>query len=220
MKGKLGSACSALAFATMAAIVAMPLRADAAGPVNEAATTSTEVVARERPTTRSFYGWQILVTGGAGGVLAAASFALPDSPLKTLPSAFGFVIGAPLFVLGGPATHWTHGAFEKGVISVGANLALPVVSGLVGQSIRCSPSDAADNCGTRGFVTGFAIALVTVPIVDALVLGWENIPDEDSGMTGVARSRSASKPPSRFTMTPTWRLGPKGAFEVGVVGRF
>jgi hypothetical protein len=111
--------------------------------------------------------------------VAAASTILPDSPMKTLPATLGFLAGMPLYALGGPATHWTHGDFIKGVVSLAGNFVIPAVSGVIGQSVRCAPSDAADDCGSRGFFSGFAIALVTVPIVDALVLGWEDIPDDD-----------------------------------------
>lgn len=217
MKGKIRWSRLGAALFTSALAVAIPAAtARAADPPPVAA--SAEIVARERPTTRSFYGWQILATGEIGGVVAAASTVLPDSPLKTLPSAFGFIAGMPFYVLGGPATHWTHGEFHKGLISLSANFVVPVVSGLVGQAVRCGPSDAADDCGARGFFIGFAIALVTVPVVDALVLGWEDIVDDDPAATAARRSRAASA--ARFTWAPAWSLGPKRELAFGVAGRF
>jgi hypothetical protein len=200
--------------------------AHAAGPPVEG---PTEIVARERPSTRSFYGWQILATGEAGGVVAAAATVLTDSPLKTLPSTVGFLVGMPFYVLGGPTTHWTHGDFNKGLVSLGGNFALPIVGGFVGQTVRCGPSDAPEDCGARGFFTGFAIALVTVPLVDAFVLGWEDIPDDDPVVSVGAPLADGAAPASRawrgrraahFTMTPAWSFGPRGELAFGVAGRF
>jgi len=218
MKGKIRWLRSGLALSAAVTVVAIPrARAHASEP--PPAPPPTEILAKEHPSTRSFYGWQILATGEAGGVLAAASTLLPESPLKTLPSAFGFIVGMPFYVLGGPATHWTHGEFHKGLISLGANFVFPVAGGLVGQAVRCAPKDAADDCGARGFFTGFSIALVTVPVVDALLLGWEEIPEDDPVLT-VGSPRRASLERPRFTMVPTWNIAPRGGFEIGVAGRF
>jgi hypothetical protein len=221
MKGSLPRLRSCVAFSIAVTVVAVaPTLARAADPPPAPAPVTTEIMAKERPSTRSFYGWQILATGEAGGVLAAASALLPDKPLGTWPSTFGFIVGMPFYALGGPATHWTHDEFQKGLISLAANFVFPLAGGFTAKAVRCSPSDAADDCGTRGFFTGFSIALVTVPIVDALVLGWEYIPDDElNASAGGARSRAASRPPS-FTMTPTWSVGPRGGFELGVAGRF
>jgi hypothetical protein len=192
----------------------------------------TEIVARERPSTRSFYGWQILVTGEAGGIVAAAALVLPESPMKEVPSAVGVLIGTPFYALGGPATHWTHGAFEKGLISLGANFAAPIVSGLIGQAVACGQESAADNCGTRGFLTGFGLAMITVPLADALLLGWEDIPDDDSPPPSSVlaanktsetpvRSLDLRRPPvTQFSMAPAWSIGPRGELALGVSGRF
>jgi hypothetical protein len=208
-----------------AAISVRATEAHAAGPPNEG---PTEIVAKERPTTRYFYGWQILATGEAGGVVAAAATVLADSPLKTLPSTLGFLVGMPFYVLGGPATHWTHGDFDKGLISLGGNFTLPVIGGFIGQAVSCSARGAPDDCGATGFFAGFAVALVTAPVVDALVLGWEDIPDDAPAPVPVAPSASAartaprlsSKRAARFSMTPTWNVGPKRELLFGVAGRF
>jgi hypothetical protein len=212
--------------ATSAALAICTTSARAADPPAQG---PAEIVARERPSTRSFYGWQILATGGAGGVLAAAAMVLPESPLKTLPSTFGFVVGMPFYALGGPATHWTHGAFHKGLISLAGNIVAPVAGGFIGQSVHCAPAEADINCGTRGFVMGFGIALVAVPLIDALLLGWEDIPDDDAAavvgkrMSG-GETAEARHPPRRrvasFTMAPAWNLGPRAELSFGIAGRF
>jgi hypothetical protein len=193
---------------------------------DQTAQSPTEVVARERPGTHSFYGWKILATGEAGGVVAAASLVLPESPLRHWSSTVGFMIGMPFYALGGPATHWTHGAFHKGLISLAGNIVVPVAAGLIGQSVHCAPADADVNCGTRGFGAGFGLALVTVPLLDALVLGWEDIPDDDAPSvlrtTTPRGAVAASRRPSvaSFTMTPAWNLGPRGELAFGIAGRF
>ena len=206
-------------------LVALPVHADGAAP-------DGEIVARERPSTRSFYGWQILATGEAGGIVAAAALLLPDSPLKQVPSIVGFLAGMPFYALGGPATHWTHGNFEKGLISFGANVVGAVGGALIGGGLGCGQSDDVD-CGSDGAFKGFSVALVTIPIADALILGWEDIPEDDSlpspvspGTKASARRAFADGPSFRrelapqFSMTPAWSLGPRGELSFGVSGRF
>jgi hypothetical protein len=210
-----------------ASLLALAAAVPAADPP---APPPTEIYARERPTMRSFYGWQILASGGVGGTVAAAAIVLTDSPLKAFPSAFGFLTGAPLFVLGGPATHWTHGEFQKGLVSLAGNFVLPGVAGFVGQEVNCAPSDAASDCGARGFFSGMAIALVTVPVIDALVLGWEDLPVDDpeapsapaavTASAEVERRSRRARIGSQLRMIPTWNLGPRGEVAFGVAGRF
>src|SRR4051794_26029323 len=49
------------------------------------AQTPSETFPKRRRTTQLFYGWEILVTGEAGGLLSAASIVLPDRPLSSAP---------------------------------------------------------------------------------------------------------------------------------------
>lgn len=215
-------------FAALSSAAPTALAADPAPPT---APPPTEIYARERPTSRTFYGWQILASGGVGGAVAAASVAFTQSPLKSFPSAFGFIVGMPLYAIGGPATHWTHNDFQKGLISLSGNFVLPLTGGLIGQSVNCGAPDDAPNCGTRGFFGGFAIALLAAPLLDAVILGWEDIPDDDpegppvpkpvSSEDGAPLRRSAtSRRVPSFTMAPAWNVGPKGEFGIGVSGRF
>ena len=174
---------------------------------------------RERPTTTSFYGWQILVFGEVGGALSAAGLVLPHSPLGTLPASVAFIVGMPAYVLGGPVAHWSHGDFTRGLVSLAANALVPLAMGLTGQTIACSPSDASSNCGTDGFLTGFAIALVTVPVADALILGWESVPVT---IPFSARPVLAGVPVTRISSPPRRRgaSAPKGHFQLGLTGTF
>jgi hypothetical protein len=220
---------AALCVAASTARAADPAVAGAQ-PAAPLADGTGEITARERSATRFFYGWKILATGEAGGVLAAAATVIPDSPLKTPASTVGFLIGMPFYALGGPATHWSHGDFAKGLVSLGANFAGPLLGGFIGNGVACAPSDRPANCGTQGFFTGFAIALVTVPVVDAFVLGWESIPDDDPVLRVDARMAEDAAARSRrrlrearaasLTMIPAWSLGPRGELAFGVTGRF
>jgi len=171
--------------------------------------TPVEIFPKQRRTTKVFYGWEILVTGEAGGLLSAASILLPDRPLGSAPATAGFMVGMPTFLLGGPIVHWTHGDFPKGLISFGGNAVSAAGAGFAGQAIRCGHSDE-NNCGELGFFTGLAIAGMIAPLVDAAVLGWENVPAED------VFGRSTP----RLTFAPTWSPGPRGSLELGVSGRF
>ncbi len=175
-----------------------------------------ELIPKERPTRREFYGWEILATGEVGGVLASASVLLPDKALDTLPSTVGFVVGMPVYALGGPIVHWNHGEFEKGLIAFGGNVVFPLIGGFAGHSIRCSQEGAPLDCGPRGFFTGLGVAVLVAPLVDALVLGWQSVPLEDS----MATSRLERRARESLTLIPTWTLGPSGSVQLGVAGRF
>jgi hypothetical protein len=177
-----------------------------------------ELVPTRPPTRKSFYGWQILVSGGAGGLLAAGAIFLPDRPLSSLPATATFMVAMPVYVIGGPAVHWTHGDFSRGLVSFGGNVALPLLGGFLGQAIRCRPSNAPVDCGGLGFFTGFGIGLLTAPLVDALALGWEDVPVD---YIGALDHRSAGRHSigSRFSIAPAWTFG-HGSIELGLSGRF
>ena len=170
-----------------------------------------EIVAKQRATTKTFYGWQILALGGTGGVVASASVLLPEIPLGSFPSSIGFVAGMPVYALGGPIVHWHHGDFTKGLISLAGNAAFAVAGGLAGQSIKCNKEGESPNCGERGFFKGLGVAILIAPILDAAILGWEDVPVD-----------SILRRPSRpgLALAPTWSVGPRGAVEIGVAGTF
>jgi hypothetical protein len=191
----------------------------AARPGDAPRASVDELVPRERPTTRSFYGWKILVTGEVGASLVALSVLLPDKPLDSVVSTGGFVIGMPAYMLGGPIVHWTHGGFAKGLISFGGNATFALVGGLTGQSIRCG-NDSDPDCGMKGFFTGVAVGALVAPILDALVLGWENVPLDDYVTTAKGRTSPMGAGRVGWSLSPTWRVGPRGSLELGLVGRF
>jgi hypothetical protein len=157
-------------------------------------------------TEKSFYGWQILATGGLGGAFVAASLALPDRPFGGGPLAMaGFTVGLPFYVFGGPAVHWTHGDLSKGLLSFGANVAIPLAAGLVSSGM--SSEDPA-----RGFARGAAVCMLIVPVVDALVLGWEDVPVE---LMASKRRRSIS-----MAISPAIQMRAEGGVIWGVRGGF
>jgi hypothetical protein len=179
------------------------------------------LVPRERPTRRSFYGWEILAFGESGALLAAGSVLLPDKPLGSVPATIGFVVGMPVYALGGPVVHWQHGEFHKGLIAFGGNVAFPLIGGFVGRGVRCGESNAPIDCGSRGFLAGFAIGALIAPVVDAIALGWEDIPLEDVVTGGdIEHRRRRPTPSTAFSISPTWSIGPRGSVELGVVGSF
>jgi hypothetical protein len=173
-----------------------------------------EIVAKQRATTKTFYGWQILAIGEAGSALAAVAVFVPDRPLGSTISALGFAAGMPVYALGGPIVHWNHGDFTKGLISFGGNVAFAVTGGLVGQAIRCNKENDADLCGQKGFFTGLGVMVLIAPILDAAILGWEEVPTDYY----VAGRQNPARP--GFSVAPSWSVGPRGSFEIGVSGRF
>jgi hypothetical protein len=180
-----------------------------------------ELSPKQRSTAKTFYGWQILATGEVGSLMAASSVLLPPSPLGGFPATVSFIVGMPIYTLGGPIVHWTHGNFNKGLISFGGNVGFFFVGGLSGQAIRCAKTNPAPNCGERGFFTGFAIAILIAPVLDAAILGWEDVPFDDftdgQVLGGTSRPRAHR---TTFSLAPTWSVGPRGSIEVGVSGRF
>ena len=207
-------AAVAAAAPTRAVTPGVAVRAPAAGEPDMLAE-------RERTVVREFYGWEILAAGEGGAIVSSLGLLLPERPLGTLGSVAGFLVGTPLYALGGPVAHWTHGDFTKGIVSFGANVAVPVASGFIARGVRCRDS-TDDNCEYRGFFTGFALGMLVVPIADALLLGWEDVPADDQDIAVPARPSAArrARRAAPFSMAPTWNWGPRGEVQLGVAGRF
>jgi hypothetical protein len=197
-------------------------QARAAGPATPSSTDRSregaELVAREHPTRKVFYGWQILATGEAGAAVVAASVFLPSKPLDSFFSSGGFVIGMPTYLLAGPVIHWSHDNFQKGLISFASNSAFALIGGFVGKSVRCSGNDVPD-CGSTAFFRGVGVGALVAPLLDSVILGWEYVPVEDV-VNGEVASRAKRSPTSAFAWAPTWAMGPRGSFSLGVAGRF
>lgn len=193
------------------------LSGSAHGEEPTAKSPPTELQAKERRTVRSFYGWEILGTGEVGGALTALSVWLPEKPVSSPLSTAGFVIGTPVFALGGPLVHWSHGDFDKGLISVAMNIVLPVTFGFVGSQMLCHGDAPPDDCGFVGFFRGLGTATAVVPLIDAFALGWEHIPVDDELARSPARRRLARE---SWSVAPVWSAAPRGGFTLGVGGTF
>ena len=202
-----------------------PARAEPGGAApHPAATPSAEPPAelfpKARATTKSFYGWQILASGEVGSVVVAASVFLPERPLGSFASTLGFLVGTPTYALAGPIVHWNHGDFSKGLVSFGGNAAFALVGGFIGQARGCADNDPSGNCGERGFFKGLAVGALIAPLIDAAVLGWEEIP-VDFISAGAPPGRAQGRAvPRRFSLVPTLGVGPHGSLELGVGGLF
>jgi hypothetical protein len=204
--------------AVLLASMLPPRGAHAANPSNE---PPQEIQPKQRATKKSFYGWEILATGGVGGLVTAASVLLPSKPLGSIPATAGFIVGMPAFALGGPIVHWSHNDFTKGLISLGGNIIIPLAGGFAGQAIRCGKSNAPDDCGSRGFLTGLAISAMVVPVVDALVLGWEDVPADDViARTFRPRAPGGTTHTAGVSFAPTLAFGPRGMVAMGIAGKF
>jgi hypothetical protein len=214
---------------------AAPALSASGGTTASAGTTTSpppepaEVQAQERKTLRSFYGWEILAAGELGGLITVASVVLPEKPLGTPLSAVGFAIGAPTFAVAGPVVHWSHNQFDKGLVSLAGNIALPMIGGFVGRSVGCKGDDSSD-CHERVFFRGLSLGAVVAPVLDAFLLGWEDLPVEDQTTTVAASSRSGAalrdstrpraEKPAKFSIAPTWAVGTCGEVTLGLFGKF
>jgi len=134
------------------------------------------LVPRERPTRREFYGWEILVLAEPASLVAAGSVLLPDKPLGSVVSTVGFLVAMPVYALGGPIVHWRHGAFQKGLLAFGGNVAFPPHRRI--RWIEHSAAERAAPQSTAGRVgfSRFAVGVLVAPIVDAVALGWDDVP--------------------------------------------
>ena len=172
-----------------------------------------ELVPRTRPTERKFYGWEILLTGEVAGLVTAAAVEVPVSRFTTPASTLFFLLGMPAYALSGPVSHWSHDDFTKGLVSFGANVVGVAVAGVIGGKLSCGHAGAPDGCGATGFFHGLSVAVVTVPLLDAFILGWENVPISDEA--SVPRERGT---PS-IVATPIVGVTPQGV-TLGLSGRF
>ncbi len=177
-----------------------------------------EIVAKPFATRRAYYGWQIVAIGGTGGLLAGASLVLPKLPFDTLPSVAAFVIGAPTYGLAGPVVHWSRGYLEKGLISFVANIGIPVLAGGVWATLHCG-REHVQGCSGDGWARGAALGMVLAPVLDGLILGWEDAPVDYIGHDdrGLPRGGPWAIGPS---FLPHVVLGPGPVVGLGVTGLY
>lgn len=148
--------------------------------------------------TKPWYGWQILLAGGATEALAYTGFALGSDPILWA--------GISLAPFGGPLVHEAHHQGRKAMVSFGMGVGLSLAGGFLGVAVGCSKGREASLCGVGGVLWGALIGEQAATIVDAFALGWE-------------RPRQAWARPPRVRIAPTFAIHPGGS-TLGVAGSF
>jgi hypothetical protein len=155
---------------------------------------------------RHWYGWQILLTDTAASLtwLGAAKSGL--QPL--------YVLGAMIYVGGGPAIHFQHKHQDVVVPSLVARLAAPVVGVLgviVVETSVCSPvTDGGffySSCQRKGAVAALLTPMLLTSIVD---IAFARTPARDV----------PSAKTSDFAWAPTLAPTSGAGATLGFVGRF
>jgi len=141
---------------------------------------STAVAAAEEPikdhtpsppatTERHWYGWQTLVTDGAGIAFIAVGDAMYDKRHvagATLASA-----GVGSVILGGPIVHAAHGRWGTAALDLGLRLTLPIIGAYAASACN---EGGSDSCGAA-LITGAVVGLAPIWI-DAGLLAYEQKP--------------------------------------------
>jgi hypothetical protein len=180
-------------------------------PVPPPAPTPADALDPETPRTvsatpeRRWYGWQILATDAVAGAIAFGAVKTRLPPL--------YLLGALIYVGGGPAIHRQHDHHAAVVPSLVARLIAPVV-GIVGiivvETRVCSPvTDGGffySTCQQRGAVAALAAPLLVTSLVDA-AFSW----------TPARDAPTANGPDVAWALSPA--SNGAGA-TLGVVGRF
>jgi hypothetical protein len=102
-------------------------------------------------------------------LLDTASLAIGAAALSGS-NGSGLAVSGGLFLLGGPIIHGAHGRPGAFFGSLGLRVALPLLGVVVGNG-RGGGCDAC-SFGPEGFLVGAAGAM----IVDALLIGYEDVP--------------------------------------------
>ncbi|MDI1484676.1 hypothetical protein [Polyangium sp. y55x31] len=110
-----------------------------------------------------WYGWQSLI-----GIIPSHGLALLGSFDND--TQFLLVVGAMGHALTSPIVHWVHGNAGRGFLSLGLNVGLPLLSYGVAASFR----------STEMLLAAGLISLVGWPIVDTVVLSYEDPPRSKS----------------------------------------
>ena len=190
-----------LATFTLLSILALPALAQAedAGatgshsvapePHTEAVTTEPSAPAEPAPAAtndaapvaRRWYGWQTLsVDLVAGAVLIAGLGSSTTRGDTGQIVAYGAVGG---YLLGGPVTHFAHGSVSRGLASFAVRAALPAGFAVLGSQLDACPR-MEELCSLGGAALGMATAVV----IDAILIGYEQVPVRARGLTSLGIS--------------------------------
>lgn len=132
---------------------------------------SSSNVAPTGPVHEQWYGWQTLLVDLAG--LAVGLIELG-----------GNSDGSPLFggvyFLGGPIVHFAHGHVGRGFGSLVLRLLMPLPGVLVGAAASLGCAERGDEpCTNAPIVIGGGLGMLGAIIINAAVLAYEDVPDED-----------------------------------------
>lgn len=128
---------------------------------------------------RAWYGWQ------TAGLDAVSVIGLEVGAHASTGGQTPMLLGAGLFLLGGPITHLAHGRYGAAAASLG----LRVLGPLIGFGLGRMGSNGADP-----LILGTTIGVIGAATLDAVLLGWETTP--------APRARGAA------SATGTWSIAP------------
>jgi hypothetical protein len=141
---------------------------------------------------RTWYGWQILVSDAASAATFLAGAKIDSSGVVGL--------GVAGYLAGGPAIHFGHGSFARGMASLGFRVGAPIGGALIGGLIVAAFTNNSSTSNSAfvpawvvGAAFGFSIGVISAPILDATLLAYDQKHSPDT----------ASRTPA-----PTLRLAP------------
>lgn len=141
------------------------------------------------PRETRWYGWQTLLSdvGALALTIMAATSAGHDDDAAALRAA---LIGGSAFLLGGPAIHVAHGHGQTAGISFALRLGVPLIAGGIAAGIASGSCGQYvydhEGCEVGPAAFGFALGALMAIILDASVLGRDEIPARTTSVPSVA----------------------------------
>jgi hypothetical protein len=184
-------------------LVCMP-RATVAQDTPASAPTSPPPTATATPptsetTTRTWYGWEILLAAAASGGLFAGAELASDQSTEIVLGTFAYLTG----LFGGPGVHYLNGRPTEV-----SRLSLQIAGGGGGLGILIGAAAAAGQRSqpyAQDIAVGCEIGLVAGMFVDAVVLGWKRADDRKVG-SWLPRLRLERGAPGRLLTAGAWWL--------------
>jgi hypothetical protein len=131
------------------------------------------------PPERSWYGGTTLGAAGASFGLIVLGAGTESAPLVT--------VGATTWVLAPATIHFAHGNVGRGFLSLGLAAGAPLLLGAMSSAVF-GPAFEREGCNDLdcsgfipAFTTGALAGFVAAPLVDALVLAWDEPEPEAPG---------------------------------------
>ncbi|MDP3278392.1 MAG: hypothetical protein Q8Q09_24600 [Deltaproteobacteria bacterium] len=147
--------------------------------------------------TRSWYGWQILIIDGAAIALGSAGAAAGGSAAI----AFSSLAGTASFA-GGPIVHWAHGHLGRGFASMfGLRLGLPVGGAILGALVGGAAGGFRQVPTFVGAAIGASVGAITGIVLDVAWLAYDDPSDHQLARSHTFVLPYASVDPSRQLIT-------------------